>query len=527
MPRARRILLLAAGFGLAAQLLFYREWLGLNVVVAAAVLLAAAWSLRTAPLPRSDLWIPAFAMAFAAFVAVRTEEEVVAFDVLAALTLLLATTASLRGLRVTRLPFLGLLAEAWRTATGTLWRAAPLVRPATQGLPVGRGRRVVPYLGGLLLAVPFLFVFVALFTSADPVFKLWWETVIDLGEWGERLAAARDRAIIATIGAWLAGGALAALDRGHAAASRPGHGPLSASAATAFLAALVLLFVAFVTIQVTYLFGGRDTLEAVDMTYSEYARRGFFELVMVASIVAATLFVLDLTVDRRARAYVVGGLALLLLTGVILASALYRLDLYQQAYGWSELRLYAFALLVTVAAALVLIGWAIAAGRMTFALQPIVFVGFGVALLVNAVGPAGFIARANVSRLSDASAPVDPSDGARARGLDHWYAVSLGEGALPDLVAARAALPETQRFCLDAVLYWRYSYRVAAGAGQDPSVAPSWQSWNLDRERARVALASLKEEVFAEIGDPADSKASQALRDRFHVDCMQVRPPAP
>ena len=95
MPRARRILLLAAGFGLAAQLLFYREWLGLNVVVAAAVLLAAAWSLRTAPLPRSDLWIPAFAMAFAAFVAVRTEEEVAAFDVLAALTLLLATTASL------------------------------------------------------------------------------------------------------------------------------------------------------------------------------------------------------------------------------------------------------------------------------------------------------------------------------------------------------------------------------------------------------------------------------------------------
>ena len=58
-------------------------------------------------------------------------------------------------------------------------------------------------------------------------------------------------------------------------------------------------------------------------------------------------------------------------------------------------------------------------------------------------------------------------------------------------------------------------------------MAPSWQSWNLDRERARVALASLKEEVFAEIGDPADSTAAQALRDRFHLDCMQVRPPAP
>ena len=40
----------------------------------------------------------------------------------------------------------------------------------------------------------------------------------------------------------------------------------------------------FVGLQIAYLFGGLDTLVAAGMTYSDYARRGFFELVAAACL---------------------------------------------------------------------------------------------------------------------------------------------------------------------------------------------------------------------------------------------------
>jgi hypothetical protein len=40
----------------------------------------------------------------------------------------------------------------------------------------------------------------------------------------------------------------------------------------------------FVGLQIAYLFGGQSTIVAAGMTYSDYARRGFFELVAAACL---------------------------------------------------------------------------------------------------------------------------------------------------------------------------------------------------------------------------------------------------
>ena len=61
------------------------------------------------------------------------------------------------------------------------------------------------------------------------------------------------------------------------------------------------LFAAFVTIQAAYLFGGRDTLARSGMTYAEYARRGFFELVAVAVLTLALVLVLDWITVRSGK----------------------------------------------------------------------------------------------------------------------------------------------------------------------------------------------------------------------------------
>ena len=109
------------------------------------------------------------------------------------------------------------------------------------------------------------------------------------------------------------------------------------------LIVLDVLFAAFVALQVAYLFGGLDTLAAIALTYAEYARRGFFELVAVVVLVGALVLGLEAVVAHRSRAYVVAILALVALTAVVLASSFLRLRLYQDAYGWTELRFYVLA----------------------------------------------------------------------------------------------------------------------------------------------------------------------------------------
>src|SRR5205823_3431807 len=59
------------------------------------------------------------------------------------------------------------------------------------------------------------------------------------------------------------------------------------------LGALDALFLAFVLVQFRYFFGGANLVEtSATLTYSEYARRGFFELVYVAALVLPTLLVI-------------------------------------------------------------------------------------------------------------------------------------------------------------------------------------------------------------------------------------------
>lgn len=481
MQRPALAIVLAAAFGLAFQFLFYREGLGLNALVAVALLFLVGWRLRQAAPRRVDWWMPAMAILFATFLAIRAEMAVIAFDVLAILLLAAAWSASLRGVTVSTLPVAHLLVEAWNTATGSVWRGAPAVPAGARAFPLGtlRRSRALPIATGVLLALPLLVVFGSLFTSADPVFARWWDDLVDAAGWAERLREGRERGLIALVVAWPVLGAVSW--RSAPRADPPGRpGPIGGATATAFLATLAVLFMVFVAVQVAYLFGGRDTIEAAGVTYAEYARRGFFELITVAVLTGAVLFGLDLATGARTRAYEIVALVLVGLTGVILVSSMYRLSLYQQAYGWSEQRFYAVAMIVAVGLALGILAAAVVTGRMRYAVQPIVFAALAVALVVNAIGPAGFIVRSNVSRLGP--------------DFDPWYLAELGPAGLPDLVAGRATLPPAERECVDLILYYR-------APSDDP---PTWQRWNLDRERARATLARLGE-IFARGAPPASA----------------------
>ena len=102
------------------------------------------------------------------------------------------------------------------------------------------------------------------------------------------------------------------------------------------LAALLLIYAVFAYVQFAYLMGLRGL--PAELTYSEYARQGFSELVWVSII---NLFVFGLCLARGEESKPLRGLmfALLAATLILLYSAAMRLILYTEAYGLTFMRL--------------------------------------------------------------------------------------------------------------------------------------------------------------------------------------------
>jgi hypothetical protein len=259
-------------------------------------------------------------------------------------------------------------------------------------------------------------------------------------------------------------------------------GIIGATEAIIVLVVVDLVVGLFVGLQVAYLFGGQSTLVAVGLTYSDYARRGFFELVAAACLAGAVVVALETTVAKRSRPYVALLLGLIGLTAVVLVSAALRLRLYQEAYGWTELRLYVLTAIVALGAALVVMVGLAVLGRMRWLGHGLAVIGVVALVALNLVAPAGFVAARNVERILDPR--LVPSDGHAE--LDAAYLSVLPDDAIPILVAALPGLPEVERRDVRVQLERRW-----AELRTDPALA-SPAAWNLGRERARDALETLR-----------------------------------
>ncbi len=118
------------------------------------------------------------------------------------------------------------------------------------------------------------------------------------------------------------------------------------------LVSLNILFAFFLVVQFRYFFAGSANVSIDGFTYAEYARRGFFELVVVALITSVLYFSLasftkrDTGVKKRAFSVMAG--LLLAQVSVMLISAFQRLRLYEQAYGFTSSRLAAHVFMVFV-----------------------------------------------------------------------------------------------------------------------------------------------------------------------------------
>lgn len=231
------------------------------------------------------------------------------------------------------------------------------------------------------------------------------------------------------------------------------------------LVLLDLLFLAFVVVQVTVLFGGHDhVLETAGLTYAEYARQGFWQLI-AAAVLTLVVVSAAVRVARRTQAgerllrALLGSLCVLTL--VIVASALHRLHLYEDAFGLTRMRLAAETLAWGLGGLFVLV---LLAGVFHFVreqLARIAVAGVALGLLAFSLSnPDGRIAQRDVDRWRDTGH------------LDLFYLQGLSADAVPAL----DRLPEPVRTSVLTSIRARL-------ADDEP-----WTSASYGRHRARQLL---------------------------------------
>lgn len=262
---------------------------------------------------------------------------------------------------------------------------------------------------------------------------------------------------------------------------------LGATEVGVVLGLLNLLFLAFVVVQARYFFGGASVVESSGglMTYSEYARRGFFELVWAAALLLPLLLAAHwlLRKERAAdeRAFRVLAAGLIALMFVIMVSAAGRMRLYQSEYGLTELRLYTSAFMGWLALVFVWFALTVLRGRRERFMRGALAAGLLVTGALHVVNPDDLIVRTNASTVR------------QARTFDACYAASLSADAVPALLDALPALTERERRHVSEALLRRWS-----GGDAD------WRTWNLSRSAARHAVGLRREALrAAQTSEPA------------------------
>jgi hypothetical protein len=344
-------------------------------------------------------------------------------------------------------------------------------------------QQAMPVARGLLLALPIVLVLGGLLAAADPVFNNWMYgllKIFDLAKLPEYFFRLFYIVIIAYV---LAGIYLHAIQPEPLEArpqpdSRWFKPFLGWTEAVVVLAAVNLMFLVFVGIQFWYLFGGQGNISTTGFTYSEYARRGFNELIMVAILSLLLYLGLGLVthLGTALQQKIWMGLNILIMAQVlvILASSFSRLQMYESAYGFTQLRTYTHILIVWLAILLVaVIGLEVTGRRHRFALAG-VLVTFGFGLTFGILNVDGFIASQNIQRAWGDSK------------LDGQYLTVLSDDAVPTLLDEfrRSNQPPAIREILGAEL----SCRAALAAQSHTS--PSWLSYNLSQATAEQLLQS-------------------------------------
>lgn len=483
--RALAVLLLGLGLGVGGEIL--RSWvparldfaLWVGALLIGAAVLVRAGALATLPHGR---WLAAAAWMLIPCFIWRDSDVLFGLNLLALAGLLILAGAGARIRSLGRFSSVALAQSAvWVAGTVAVGPVPALAADIEWNeLPLAaRTRRVVAIGAGLVAAAPVLVLFGALLASSDPLFAdaISRTFAVDLGPAMRHLVSAGAIFWLAVGllrgGFWLEGrGTVIAL-------AKPELPPATLFTFVGAIGALLAIFVAF---QAGELFlSAQDFQATMGMTISQYARKGFFELVCVAAIALPILLAADWGFGQQsplplARFHTLMAVVVVLLT-LILASAFHRMTLYESFYGLTDDRFYTLAFMLWLAGVFGWFGATVLRGRRSRFLPGTVAGAFAVLAALNVANPDGVIAAVNLGRAVE-GAPLDAK-----------YLVGLSADAVPAMVRAAPRLPPAER----CALYAKLGERWEETTPEANTAAP----WNLSRGAAERALAAVRTEISA------------------------------
>ncbi|WP_410872436.1 DUF4153 domain-containing protein [Nocardia sp. A7] len=225
---------------------------------------------------------------------------------------------------------------------------------------------------------------------------------------------------------------------------------------------LTVLFAVFVGAQFVALFGGDDYVQrTAGLTYAEYARSGFWQLSAVSILTLAVILAVlhwsarETAADRRSLRILLSAVSVLAL--VIVCSALGRMWTYQQAYGFTVLRLLVTMCELWVGLVYVLVLISIARLRWTWVPRAAIGTALATLIALAVVNPEHLVAERNIDRWHT------------SKRLDAHYLSGLS----PDILPALDGLGDS---------YLRAEIEDAVREDLDDD---DWWSWNWSRSAAR------------------------------------------
>ena len=473
--------------GWAFDLLFWKQPLGINFFLYGLLCILGACLVllvnKQSP-ARGSLLVFPLIFVFAAITAVRSEPMTVLLAICLTLLLMIVLANTYLGGRWLVYGFGDYLGAVLGLAGSMIGRpvgfGAQVRKQRLESGSTGKRLNIWPVVRGVLIAVPIVAIFAGLLAAADAAFSSQLDAVLKIFNI-ENLPQYIFRMIYILIGAYaLVGVILHASTQSTDEKLTGGEKPfitqfLGFTEAGIVLGSVAVLFAAFVVIQFRYFFGGQANIHVAGFTYSEYARRGFGELVVVAFFSLLMILALGAVTRRESvlqrRTFSGLSVAIVALVLVMLVSAYQRLVLYESAYGFSRLRTYTHVALVWIGLLLVAVVVLEIFQRQKAFVPAMLIASLGFVLSLAVLNVDGLIVRQNVDRAI------------RGQDLDVTYLVSLSTDSIPVLAELyeSPSTPAVARDALGAALFCHLK-TDAAPSSRD------WRGFTVSAWQADLAM---------------------------------------
>jgi hypothetical protein len=334
---------------------------------------------------------------------------------------------------------------------------------------------------GLTISIPLLFIIISLLASADRVFKHYIDKItgsfgsININEFIIQVGLVLLVSMIVFSYIWSFTNSNAGIQthgQRQSSSIKTKTGSLDPIISITILSVINCVYLVFISFQFVYIFGAITHVLPPDFTYADYARRGFFELLTV-TLINFTLLLSSLRLTRKDGQFVAKTAQLLhsllvVCTMVILASAYFRMSLYETAYGYTYLRVLTHSFMMFLGVLFVIAFYKIWNERISL-IKPYIVVSIMAFMIINFVNIDVLIAKNNINRYLETGK------------LDTQYLRCLSYDTIPQLVN----LIDDDTVSLDIKKYLREQQGVIIRNS-------AWQSFNLSRYKAKQVLSRYK-----------------------------------